>query len=541
MIGFTALPPTLYSGRYATEIAKRLPIPIFHVNAESPDDVCRTGSLALDYRVEFSSDVVIDCIGYRRFGHSEIDDPTTTAPLLYQNIQSRPFLFQAYAEQIGISDENIEQLEESAKSLLETGLAKGRALTQKPKLVKLPNYWEPYFGGLYSSTYEVQTSVELDRLCLLHDRITDIPADFSVHPKLGKILTQRREMLEGKHNLDWGAAESLAFASLLDEGIPIRLSGQDSRRGTFNHRHAVLYDTTSGKEWIPLANLRPGQGHFGVYDSMLSEAAVLGFEYGFSRDFPEALVCWEAQFGDFANGAQIIIDQFISAGEEKWGLLSGLVMLLPHGYEGQGPEHSSARIERFLQAAAHDNMQICQPSTAAQHFHLLRRQALRHWRKPLIVFTPKSMLRAASACSPLPAFTHGSFQTILDDDSAYTRASRLIMCSGKIVHELKAERSKREDTDVAIVSVEQLHPFPEEAMVRLLNKYERANTIVWVQEEPANQGAKYYIQPEIQRLARGRKVTAVRRSAAASPATGSQKAHELEQQAILRLAFMRYT
>ena len=340
----------------------------------------------------------------------------------------------------------------------------------------------------------------------------------------------------GKRPFDYGMAELLAYASLLNAGTPVRLSGQDSQRGTFNQRHSVLIDIETEVRCVPLAHVSANQARFEVYNSMLSEAAVLGFEYGYSRDYPEALVLWEAQFGDFANGAQIIIDQFVAAGEAKWGLLSGLVLLLPHGYEGQGPEHSSARIERYLQLAAQDNMQITQPSTAAQYFHLLRRQALRTWRKPLIVFTPKSMLRHPDASCTVADFAAARFLTVIPDNSV-TNAARLLVCSGKIGHNLRVEREKRKIDDVAIIFLEQLYPWPEAELYAALDQHPNATEIVWVQEEPANMGPLIYVMPHLRRLAGDRAVLSVKRTASASPATGSAKAHELEEKTLIDLAF----
>ncbi len=340
----------------------------------------------------------------------------------------------------------------------------------------------------------------------------------------------------GKRPVDYGMAEALAFGSLAKAGIPVRLSGQDSRRGTFNQRHSVLIDIENENEYVPLENIAPGQAPCGIHNSTLSEPGVLGFEYGYSRDYPEALVLWEAQFGDFVNVAQAIIDQFISAGEAKWNLLSGVVMLLPHGYEGQGPEHSSARIERFLQLAAKHNIQITQPSNAAQYFHLLRRQALRHWRKPLVVFTPKSMLRHPDASSPIADFSRENFQNVIPD-TEIGEATRILVCTGKIGHELQAERKKRKDTSTAIVFVEQLYPFPEKELAEEFARHGEAGEIVWVQEEPANMGALFNMLPRLQRIAGERHVLSVKRSSSASPATGSAKAHEVEQKTLLTLAF----
>ncbi len=340
----------------------------------------------------------------------------------------------------------------------------------------------------------------------------------------------------GKRDVDYGMAEALAFASLLKAGIPIRMSGQDSRRGTFNQRHSVLLDIENETEYVPLENIAPGQARCGIYNSTLSEAGVMGFEYGYSRDYPEALVLWEAQFGDFANVAQAVIDQFVSAGEDKWGLLSGLVLLLPHGYEGQGPEHSSARIERFLQLAARDNFQICQPSNAAQYFHLLRRQALRHWRKPLVVFTPKSMLRHPDANSPIADFTHQRFLPVFPDTGA-ADARRILICTGKIGHELRVERQRRKDQATAIIFLDQMYPFPEAELKSAIDQHPTAREIVWVQEEPANMGALFYMMPRLRHMAGERAVLSVKRSASASPSTGSAGAHEVEQKTLLTLAF----
>jgi 2-oxoglutarate dehydrogenase E1 component len=378
--------------------------------------------------------------------------------------------------------------------------------------------------------------LSVEELGEITNPLTTYPVEFHIHPKVKKLLEQRAEMGTGKRPVDYGMAEALAFASLVKAGVPVRLSGQDSRRGTFNQRHSVLLDIENEQEYIPLQHISAGQARCEIYNSTLSEAGVLGFEYGYSRDYPEALVLWEAQFGDFVNVAQAIIDQFISAGEDKWKLLSGVVLLLPHGYEGQGPEHSSARIERFLQLAARDNIQICQPSNAAQYFHLLRRQALRHWRKPLIVFTPKSMLRHPDASSPIADFAHPRFLNVLPD-TEITDAKRILLCTGKIGHELREERNKRKDSSTAIVFLEQMYPFPETELIKELERHSSARDIVWVQEEPANMGAGFYMLPRLRHVAGERPVLSVKRSASASPSTGSAKAHEMEQNTLLALAF----
>jgi 2-oxoglutarate dehydrogenase E1 component len=374
----------------------------------------------------------------------------------------------------------------------------------------------------------------VERVAELARLTTVVPDSFSVHLKVKKLFEQRLEMAAGTRAFDYGMAELTAFASLLTAGTPVRLTGQDSQRGTFNQRHAVVIDVETEARYTPLAHA--SDTRFEVYNSMLSEAAVLGFEYGYSRDSPETLVLWEAQFGDFANGAQIIIDQFIAAGEAKWNLLSGLVMLLPHGYEGQGPEHSSARVERYLQLAAGDNIQICQPSTAAQYFHLLRRQALRTWRKPLVVFTPKSMLRHADASSSLTDFAAARFLNVIPDN-AVKAPRRLLVCTGKIGHNLRVEREKRKDMSVGIVFLEQMYPWPEQEMQAALDQHPEATEVVWVQEEPANMGAFSYVMPELRRMAGDRAVLSVKRSAVASPATGSAKAHEMEEATLIDLAF----
>ena len=536
LLGFTALPGESNSSRFASDLAKRLPIPIFHVNAEDPQAVVRIAALAAEYRQTFQSDVVIDLIGYRRHGHSEVDDPTVTQPLRYAKIKDHPPLYQLYSKQIGVDPGR--EIAYSQNKFLEEQQA-ATAANRKPKLFDIRDYWAPYYGGPLRADDNPHTGLDASEIASLTTALTTAPDGFHIHPKVQKLLEQRVEMGAGLKPIDYGMAELLAYASLLKAGTPVRLSGQDTQRGTFNQRHSVLIDIETETRFSPLWNLGPNQGRWSVYNSMLSEAACLGFEYGFSRDYPEALVLWEAQFGDFANGAQIIIDQFLSAGEAKWGLLSGLVMLLPHGYEGQGPEHSSARIERYLQLAAQDNIQVAQPSTAAQYFHLLRRQAMRKWRKPLIVFTPKSMLRHPDAMSPVADFTpdppHAHFQNVLPDTSV-TNPHRLLVCTGKIGHNLRVERAKRNDASVAIIFLEQLYPFPEAELQAALDQHPSATEIVWVQEEPANMGALSYVQPLLKRLAGDRAVLSVKRTAAASPATGSAKAHALEEKTLIDLA-----
>jgi len=534
LIGFTTTPGELHSSRFAAQLARRQNVPIFHVNGEDVDAVVRVARIAAEYRYTFGSDVVVDLIGYRRHGHSEVDDPTITQPLLYKVIKDHPPLWEIYAEDIGADD--VQQRAATIRQEYEAAQQKAGSITKKPTLRELPAYWDNFKGGRFKPEYAVDTGLPREELQEITERLTSYPPDFHIHPKVKKLLEQRAEMGAGKRPVDYGMAEALAFGSLVKAGIPVRLSGQDTRRGTFNQRHSVLLDIENEQEYVPLQHVAADQARCEVYNSTLSEAGVLGFEYGYSRDYPEALVLWEAQFGDFVNVAQAVIDQFVSSGEDKWGLLSGLVLLLPHGYEGQGPEHSSARIERFLQLAARDNFQICQPSNAAQYFHLLRRQALRPWRKPLVVFTPKSMLRHPEASSPIEDFTHPRFLSVLPDEEVHD-ARRILLCTGKIGHELRLERKKRKDESTAIIFVEQLYPFPDADLSAAIEQHPSAREIVWVQEEPANMGALTYILPRLRRIAGGRSVMSVKRSASASPATGSAKAHEVEQKTLLSLAF----
>ncbi|MGC2638054.1 MAG: 2-oxoglutarate dehydrogenase E1 component [Acidobacteriaceae bacterium] len=532
LIGFTAGPEESNSTRFSTDLAKRLAIPIFHVNAEDPEAVVRVAALAAEYRYEFHSDVVVDLIGYRRHGHSEVDDPTVTQPLRYARIKDHPPVYELYARQIGA---DAGPLVEELQQEFSEAQKKATAVRKKPALVQMPDYWEPYFGGRHKAEFEVDTGLGREQIAAIAEKLTQYPEGFHIHPKIRKLLDQRAAMGRGQNAFDYGMAEAVAFGSLLVEGTPVRLSGQDSQRGTFNQRHSVLIDIENEERCVPLNHLEPEQAPFSVYNSILSEAGVLGFEYGYSRDFPEALVLWEAQFGDFANGTQIVIDQFIAAAEDKWGLLSGVVMLLPHGYEGQGPEHSSGRIERYLQLAAHHNIQIAQPSNAAQYFHLLRRQALRKWRKPLVVFTPKSMLRHPDALSPIEDFSRARFLPVIPETEVQD-AQRLLLATGKIGHELRVERGKRKDAATGILFVDQLYPWPEDELKAAVASHPNAREIVWVQEEPSNMGALWFVAPRLKRMFTDRQVLSVKRSAAASPATGSAKAHEMEQKTLIELA-----
>jgi 2-oxoglutarate dehydrogenase E1 component len=549
LVGFTANPEESNSSRFATDLAKRLPIPIFHVNSEDPEAVVRIAALAADYRNTFNSDVVIDLIGYRRHGHSEVDDPTVTQPRRYALIKDHPPLYKLYAQKLNA--DIAEEVTAVQQDLLEAQKRAAQADAKDAKAAKkaggfsafvmkrlheLPAYWDKFAGGALSPDDNPITGLDSAEISALAQKLTTAPEGFHVHPKVAKLLEQRGEMGNNKRPIDYGFAELLAYASLLRSGTPVRLSGQDTQRGTFNQRHSVLIDTETEVRWSPLAHIAPDQGRWQVYNSMLSEAACLGYEYGYARDYPEALVLWEAQFGDFANGAQIIIDQFLAAGEAKWGLLSGVVLLLPHGYEGQGPEHSSARVERYLQLAAQENMQITQPSTAAQYFHLLRRQSLRKWRKPLIVFTPKSMLRHPDASSTVADFAVDRFQPVIADNSV-TNAVRVLVTSGKIGHNLRVERAKRKIDDTAIIFVDELYPWPEAELTAAIAQHPNAKEIVWVQEEPANMGPLNYVMPRLRKIAGNHPVLSVKRTASASPATGSPKAHELEEKTLVDLAF----
>ena len=533
LIGFTTNPSELHPTRFASEVAKRLPIPIFHVNAEDPEAIVRVANMAAEYRYEFSSDVVIDLIGFRRHGHSEVDDPTITQPTLYKAIQQHPPLWEVYAKKKKL---DAAPLVEQVKNEFQDAQKRGQSIRKKPTYRSLPKYWDKFVGGNYKPEYEVRTGVDGESRSAVTQALTTVPPTFTPHPKIKRLLEERARMGSGSKPIDYGMAEALAFGSLLKQGVPIRMSGQDSRRGTFNQRHAVLIDVETEQEYMPLGHVSADQAICEIYNSTLSEAAVLGYEYGYSRDYPEALVIWEAQFGDFANGAQIIIDQFASAGEDKWKLYSGLVLLLPHGYEGQGPEHSSARIERFLQLAAEDNMQICQPSNAAQYFHLLRRQALQKWRKPLVVFTPKSMLRHPDASSKLEDLSRDRFLRVVPDSEA-ADATRMLVASGKIGHELRQARAAHKDTHTAIVFLDQLYPFPEKELAEELARHPNVREIIWVQEEPANMGALFYVMPWLERVGHNIPVRSIKRSASASPATGSAKAHEMEQKTLITLAF----
>ena len=539
-IGFTTPPEEGRSTPYATDAARMLQVPIFHVNGEDPEAVAQVVRLAMDFRAEFQSDVFIDMYGYRRLGHNETDEPTFTQPLLYRAIGQRPSVREGYLEHLlrlkQLSREEADEIRKERHDKLEQELKAARADECEPA-VELRGVWRDFTGGPESHDGP-ETGVNTERLAFLLRKLTELPERFHVHPKLERGLKTRREMADTRHPLDWSAAEALALATLATEGVPIRLTGQDTARGTFSQRHAILYDQQEGYPFAPLQQLSAEQSPVEIHNSPLCETGALGFEYGYSLDSPEALVLWEAQFGDFVNAAQVILDQFISSAEDKWRRLSGLVLLLPHGFEGLGPEHSSARLERFLTLAAEDNMQIVQPTTPAQYFHLLRRQALRKWRKPLVVFTPKSLLRHPKVVSTLGDCARGHFLRVLPEELSSPDAKRVLLCSGKVYYELAAYREEHKRTDVAILRLEQLYPLKTGWFEKALKLYADGTPTLWVQEEPANMGAWRYLHERFGKKLLGRFPFAlVSRFESASPATGSAHAHKLEQAQLIARAF----
>ena len=541
-IGFTTSPDKARSCEYASDVARMLQVPVFHVNGEHPESVAHVTRLALDFRDRYRKDVIIDLYCYRRYGHNEGDEPAFTQPLMYEAIRRRPGVREVYVEQLAggaVPRQEAEALLERCHAGWEAELARARGEGFQRAPARVTNRWRSYKGGSEDPAADVQTAVPRERLAQLLLRSLELPDDFHPHPKLGRVLEPRREMAAGTRPLDWAAGELLAWATLLTEGHPVRLSGQDSGRGTFSHRHAVLHDVQDGRTYVPLCNLGPEQARFEVWDSPLSEVGVLGFEYGFSLDSPQALVMWEAQFGDFVNAAQVIVDQFITSAEDKWNLLCGLVLLLPHGFEGQGPEHSSARLERFLQLCAEDNIQVVDLTTPAQLFHCLRRQVLRPWRKPLVVMAPKSLLRHKDAVSGLDDLTQGTFQRLIGDPRDADRVRRVLLCSGKVYYDLAEHRAAQGREDVAILRLEQLYPLPEAELARALERYADGTPVTWVQEAPWNMGAWYYLRAH---LANSRALArfpfkCVSRPASASPATGSPGAHKLEQEHLVQQAF----
>jgi 2-oxoglutarate dehydrogenase E1 component len=536
-IGFTTHPEHARSTRYATDIAKMLMVPIFHVHGEDPEAALYAVNLALDYRREFAKDVVIDLVCYRRYGHNEGDEPYYTQPRMYARIKDRPPLYKIYynsLKEAGIaSEEDLNRYVDGVNKCMELSYSKIHDELCKMPEEKFYDTWQG-IGGRYSHEV-VETGVSSEELLKLARKLISFPEGFALHPRLLRILERRRRNVEEGGGIDWAGAEALAFASLVTEATPVRLSGQDSARGTFSQRHSVLFDMNTEERYVPLNNLSADQAPFMVYDSMLSEEAVLAFEYGYSLTTPDTLAIWEAQFGDFANNAQPVFDQFIASAESKWGRLSGLTVLLPHGLEGQGPEHSSARLERFLQLCAEDNMQVCYPSTPAQYFHLLRRQVRRNFRKPLIVMTPKSLLRLPEAASTLPELSSGHFREVIDDPG-FEAAAKIYFCSGKIYYELNEKRKASGVKDTAILRVEQFYPFPEAQLKDVLSRYPSASGFYWVQEEPENMGGWNFIRFRLRALA-GRDPAYIGRAPAASPASGYHTTYRQEQDTLLEMAF----
>ncbi|QDS86626.1 2-oxoglutarate dehydrogenase E1 component [Rosistilla ulvae] len=542
-VGFTTEPREGRSTTYATDIAKMLQIPIFHVNGEDPEAVAQVVNLAMDFRREFHSDVVIDMYAYRRWGHNEGDEPRFTQPEMYREIDARQSVRKSYRKRLlklgQMTDEEAKELHRKRQDKLEREFEATRTVPFVPDVQSLGGSWSEYVGGPEPENDTVVTGVDKKRLSELLETLTTIPQEFNLHRKLKRPYEQRREMAAGKLPVDWATGEALAFATLLTEGRRIRLTGQDSERGTFSQRHAVLHDEESGSIYTPLEHLAPDQAKFEIANSPLSEAGVLGFEYGYSLDCPEGLCAWEAQFGDFWNCAQVIVDQFIASAEDKWNRLSGLVMLLPHGFEGQGPEHCSSRVERFLAMAAEHNIQICQPTTPAQYFHLLRRQVLRRWRKPLICLTPKSLLRHPLVVSDLKDLEARQFRKILPDTQVSPdNARRILLCTGKVYYDLLEARKQRGLEDVAILRIEQLYPLKTHELMSAFGGYAAGNDIFWVQEEPKNMGAWPYLKLNYgDQLAERFNLHCVSRVESASPSTGSMRTHKLEQEELIEAAF----
>jgi 2-oxoglutarate dehydrogenase E1 component len=537
-IGFTTSPGDARSTTYCTDIAKMIQAPIFHVNGEDPEAAVYVAELALEFRQTFHKDVVIDMVCYRRHGHNEGDEPSFTQPLMYGKIQDRPTLVEVYTEQLimrgDLTADETEAIDEQFQAKLQG--AQHEVKSGPPRRRGMPA-----FGGRWqglTSRYShvpVETGVPYEPLLAIAEGSARVPEGFTPHAKVARLLEARRAEVADRKPIDWATAEMLAFGSLVLGGTRVRLSGQDSGRGTFSQRHAAVYDMKTGQRYLPLDHLAPDQATFRVYDSLLSEAAVLGFEFGYSLDSPLALVLWEAQFGDFANGAQVIIDQFIVCSESKWQRDSGLVLLLPHGYEGQGPEHSSARLERYLQMCAEDNIQVADLTTPAQYFHMLRRQVKRDFRKPLVLMTPKSLLRHREATSPVEELTRGHFEEVLDDAQADpARVRRVVMCSGKVYYDLADRRRQTEVDSVALVRVEQFYPFPADMLRQVLVRYARAKEYVWAQEESLNMGGWAFMEPRLRAL--GYSPRYVGRDTSASPATGSRTVHLREQKELVEAA-----
>jgi 2-oxoglutarate dehydrogenase E1 component len=544
-VGFTASPAEQRSTPYCTDIAKMIECPIWHVNGEDLDALARVVEIACEYRAQFSSDVVIDMYCYRKYGHNENDEPAFTQPIMYDRIKDKQSPVEVYAHHLVdkgvVTADEVVAMTQRRVGELETELEAAKAAKQRPEGASMTAMWRGYRGGVTDAPEEVDTRVMRPLLEQIAQSTTEVPQGFTPHPKIVRLLDQRAQMGRGEKALDWGMGELLAYGSLLYQGINVRLTGQDVSRGTFSHRHAAITDIVNGREHLVLGQLHPDQGQCRIYDSPLSEAGVMGFEFGYSLDYPDALVMWEAQFGDFANGAQVIIDQFITSSEDKWKRLSGITLLLPHGYEGQGPEHSSARLERFLQQCGEHNIRVAQPTTPAQMFHLLRSQVLRRLRKPLVVMTPKSLLRLPAATSTLDELAAGTFHRVMHDQTVdAAKVTRTLMCSGKIYYELVEERAKRKVEHVAIVRIEQLYPWWPKLVAAAMEPYANLRECFWVQDEPCNMGAGPFVTPRLEAVLRDRgtvKYECISRAESASPATGSHKAHVIEQQQILKAAF----
>jgi 2-oxoglutarate dehydrogenase E1 component len=546
-IGFTTSDPRdSRSTLYCSDVVKMIEAPVLHVNGDDPEAVVFCTQLAMDYRQQFKKDVLVDIICFRKLGHNEQDTPALTQPLMYKKIGQHPGTRKLYGEKLVaqgvLPDSGPDEMVKAFRAAMDAGKH-----TVDPVLTNFKSKyavdWAPFLGKKW--TDGADTALPLAEIKRLAERITTLPKDFKAHPLVEKVIADRAAMGRGEINVDWGMGEHLAFASLVASGYGVRLSGQDCGRGTFVHRHAVLHDQNREKwdtgTFVPLGNVADGQAPFVVIDSILSEEAVLGFEYGYSSAEPNTLTIWEGQFGDFVNGAQVVIDQFIASGEVKWGRVNGITLLLPHGYEGQGPEHSSARLERFMQLAADNNMQIVQPTTASQIFHVLRRQMVRMFRKPLIVMTPKSLLRAKDATSPLTEFTKGEFKTVIGPSRSEIvpdKVKRVIACSGKVAYDLIKRRDEKKAWDVAIMRVEQLYPFPHKAFAAEMKRFPNATDVVWCQDEPQNQGAWFFIQHQIhENMNEGQRLGYAGRPASASPAVGYSHLHVEQQKALLDQAF----
>ena len=546
-IGFTTSDPRdSRSTLYCTEVSKMIEAPIFHVNGDDPEAVVMVTEIALDFRMKFRKDVVIDMVCFRRLGHNEQDEPMVTQPLMYKIIDEHPGTRKLYADRLEtegiIAASEADEMLANYRNDMDAGSNPNKSIFHGKKYSGTTQ-WAPFLKSI-KWNQKVKTGMPMKKMKYLAERLTDIPENFELHSRVRKIIDDRRLMGEGKLSLDWGMAENLAYAGLLSDGFPIRISGQDSGRGTFFHRHAVLHNQNQNqldnRTYIPLRHIAPEQPDIGIIDSMLSEEAVLAFEYGYTTAVPNELVVWEAQFGDFANGAQVVIDQFIASGEAKWGRLCGLVMMLPHGYEGQGPEHSSARIERYLQLCAEYNIQVCVPSTPSQMFHLLRRQMIRQLRKPLIIMSPKSMLRRKESVSSLGDLANGKFQPVIPEDENLNpgKVRRIIACSGRVYYDLLAYRKAHKIKDIAIVRIEQLYPFPHNEFQAEVDRFEQAKDVLWCQEEPGNQGAWHRIQHYLLRhLGLNQTLGYALRPSSASPAAGYLAKHNFQQKELIEAAF----